>query len=140
MKELCPSITLPIYHASIDSLSSLLSYHLVKFFLEMIQPEEDDITMITMSQLNQLFAQLQHLEIQRAISLSALVPLTFLLSFTSAFKSHITDSFFFFDKHHEFYNFLFKCRLKFIDQLSKFTTEIFKIYYLDSHLADQAYF
>src|SRR5271163_545609 len=81
MKELCPSTMLPIYHASTDSLSSFLSYHSAEFTLEMTQPEEDDITTITMSQLNQLFERLNYLENQRAVSLpvsaSAPIPAPF---------------------------------------------------------------
>src|SRR5271163_2427499 len=70
MKELCSSTTLPVYHAPTDSLSSFLSYHSTEFTLEMTQPEEDDITMITMGQLNQLFERLNYLENQRAVPLS----------------------------------------------------------------------
>src|SRR5271163_2668176 len=145
MKELCSSTTLPVYHAPTDSLSSFLSYHSAESTLEMTQPEEDDITTITVGQLNQLFERLNYLENQRAVPLpvpaSAPIPApsTFILPPAPDPEPHIADPTPFSGKRTELQNFLSKCHLKFAGQPSKFKTEQSKIYYLDFHLTDQAY-
>src|SRR5271163_2294497 len=126
MKELCLSITLPIYHAFIDFLSSFLNYHSTEFILQIIQLEENDITTITMNQFNQLFEWLNYLKNQRAVLFSVSVSasisasFTFILLFALDSKPHIADPILFSDKRIELQNFLFKCHLKFADQSFKF--------------------
>jgi len=95
----------------------------------------DEIIFISIDQFNQLHERFQHLKVHKIILLSTLIS-----SFLFALESHIADSIFFFDKFLEFYNFLFKCRFKFLNQSFKFFTKEFKIYYLNFRFVDQAYF